>query len=434
MASFETKWLKKRFIDKSPKELTAIADRKNPWFAMANKPSYGGASVAEPIVLSGAKGWSSTLAGAQLTSVQVNNGASDDDEFNSTYGKYFGSAVFSLKSIVLGRAAGPDAYMRVLENTTMGAVGRFGESFGRAYSGPIGMSIGKVASITGGGGAGKYTLTLRGDVYNFVPGMVLAFATGDGSAGSNTVRVANAFVIAASPDGDTNGTQLSLADTEANQIAGTNAAINLVANGDFIFRAGDVTVAANPEGVRSMQAWCKLTNPAPGTVQSAVDVSRDQRLSGIKVAAADVAGMGITDRIQILCTEMSAASGATPDYVSLAPRTYAQAMSEAQSFGRFTLGEDPKLGIRNGFFTIATAAGIVKVICNPHQLEADIWALSSEHMMVYSPTGSELPCLRQEDGNVFLRSGENYEVQFYAFSSPTVDGRPDQFGRVPSGN
>lgn len=439
MASFETKWLKKRFVDKSPKELTAIADRKDPWFAMANKPSYGGASVAEPVVLSGAKGWSSTLVGAQLTSVQVNNGASDDDEFNSPYGKYFGSALFSLKSVVLGRAAGPDAYMRVLENTTMGAVGRFGESVGRMYAGPIGLSIGKITNVAGGGGAGKMTITVRGDAYNFVPGMVLDAASGDGSAGGNTVRSAGngglfGYVIAVSPDGDTNGTQLSIATSEALQQAGTNGTPGGWANADFLFRAGDVTVAANPEGVRSLQNWVRLTNPAPGTLQSALDISRDQRLSGIKVAAADVAGMGFFDRVQILATEMAAASGATPDYVSAGPRTYAQAMGEAQAFGRFVLGNDPKLGIRNDYFTVATAAGILKVICNPHQLEADIWILSSEHMMIYSPTGSELPVLRQEDGNVFLRTGENYEVQFYAFSSATVDGRPDKFGRVASGN
>lgn len=431
MASFETKWLKKRFVDKSPKELTAIADRKDPWFAMANKPSYGGASVAEPVVLSGAKGWSSTLVGAQLTSVQVNNGASDDDEFNSPYGKYFGSALFSLKSVVLGRAAGPDAYMRVLENTTMGAVGRFGESTGRMLAGPIGLSIGKIAS---GSGTGLLVLTLRGDTYNFVPGMVLAAASADGSAGGNTVRAGNGFVINSAPDGISGTTQVTVATTEALQIAGTAGQPTGWADGDFLFRAGDVTVAANGEGVRSLQTWARLTNPAPGTLVSGLDVSRDQRLSGIKVAAADVAGMGFFDRVQILATEMAAASGATPDYVSAGPRTYAQAMGEAQAFGRFQLGNDPKLGIRNDYFTVATAAGILKVICNPHQLEADIWILSSEHMMLYSPTGSELPVLRQEDGNVFLRTGENYEVQFYAFSSFTVDGRPDKFGRVASGN
>jgi len=164
-----------------------------------------------------------------------------------------------------------------------------------------------------------------------------------------------------------------------------------------------------------------------------VTIGKDTRLSGIKVAAADADGMGILDRIQLICTEMASASGASPGYASLAPRSYAQAMGEAQSYGRFTFGEDPMLGIKKDYFTIPTAAGMVKVICNPHQLEADIWMLSPEHLKIYHYSDG-MPHLRDEDGNMFLRDGENYEVQFTFFNCVTVDGRPDKFGRIASGN
>lgn len=431
MASFENKWLKKRFVDRGPKELMAIADRQNPIVALASKPEQGGASVAEAVKLSGPKGWSSTLVGAQLTSVQVNNGASDDDEFNSPYGKYWGSAVVSEKSVA-GSKTNLDAYARVIENEVVSSVARFGELVGRSVIGPVGNSIGKILNVTGGGGAGKLTLTLRNDVYNFVPGMVIVAALADGSAGGNTVRELG-FVIASSPDGDTNGTQLSIAASEAGQIAGANANPGTWATGDFIFRAGDVTVASNADlQIRSLQAWIKLTNPAPGTTFNAVDVSRDQRLTGIKVAAADVVSMSVLDRVQLLATEMVAASSAAPSVISVGPRTYAQAMGEAQSFGRYQNGEDPKMGIRKDYFTVYTAAGALKMVMNPHQLEADIFILSPEHIMIYNMNG--FPKLRDSDGNYFLRSGENNEIQFYAFTSVTVDGRPDRFGRCPSGN
>lgn len=433
MPSFENKWLKKRFVDKGPKELMGIAERQDQWVAMAEKPEQGGSSVAEPVKLSGPKGWSSTLVGAQATSVQVNNGASDDDEFNSVYGKYWGSAVVSEKSVA-GCKTNLDAYARVIENEVVSAVTRFGEVAGRALAGPIGNSIGKITNVAGGGAAGKLTLTLRGDVFNFVPGMVLSAASADGSSAVITLRTGTGFVIAASPDGDTNGTQLSIATTEALQTAGTNGTPSGWANGDFLFRIGDaIDSTDNSNGqIRSLQAWSRLTNPAPGTLFGTVDVSRDQRLSGIKVAAADVAGFSILDRIQLIASEMAQASSAMPDYASLGPRSYSQAMNEAQSFGRFELGNDPKLGIRTGFFTLFTAAGEVRVICNPHQLEADIFMLTSKHLKIYNMNG--FPKLRDSDGNMFLRQGENNEIQFYAFTSVTVDGRPDQFGRVPSGN
>lgn len=430
MASFENKWLKKRFVDKGPKELEGICARMDPWMAMANKVEQGGTSVAEPVKLSGPKGWSSSLTGAQLTSAQSNNGASDDDEFNSSYGKYFGSATISAKAVA-GSKTNLDAYARAIENEVVSSVEMFGEVFGRAYAGPIGNSIGRISDVTAGAD-GEMTLTIRGDVYNFVPGQVVDAASADGSNGTITVRAGHGYIIAADPDSAT--AMLTVATSEANQQAGTTGIPSGWANNDYLFRAGDMVSSTDNSqaGIRSLQSWIRLTTPAAGTTFNGVDIGKDARLSGIKVAAADVAGLGILDKIQLLCTEMASASGATPDYASLAPRTYAQAMGEAQSFGRFQLGEDPKLGIRKDYFTVFTAAGAVKVMCNPHQLESDIFVLTSSQMMIYHYNG--LPKLRDDDGVMFLRNGENYEIQFYAFCCNTVNGRPDRFGRCDSGN
>lgn len=423
MASFENKWLKKRFIDKGPKELTEIAARQDPWVAMARKEQMGGTSIAEPVKLSGPKGWSSSLAGAQLTSAQVNNGASDDDEFNSTFGQYFGSATFSARAVEGGKS-NLDSYARVIENEVTSAVARFGEVLGRALAGPIGNSIGKVSS---GSGTGLLVLTLRGDTYNFVPGMVVDAASADGSNGTITVRAGHGFVIATDPDGSANVQVSTTEGGAAGQPSGWT-------DGDFLFRAGDMvsSIDNSAKGIRSLQAWIRLTNPSAATTFNGVTIGKDTRLSGIKVSAADANSLSILDRVQLICTEMASASGASPDYVSMAPRTYAQAMAEAQTYGRFQLGEDPKLGIKKDFFSIFTAAGMVKVICNPHQLEADIWVLTSDHICIYNYSG--LPHLRDEDGVMFLRSGEGYEVQFTAFTNVTVDGRPDKFGRIASGN
>jgi hypothetical protein len=262
--------------------------------------------------------------------------------------------------------------------------------------------------------------------------MVVDAASANGSNGTITVRGGHGYVISTDPDGTAN---LVVATSETNQQAGTAGGPTGWADDDFLFRAGDMVSSTNnsEKGIRSFQSWIRLTNPTNTTEYNSVVIGKDTRLSGIKVAAGDVAAMGILDRIQLICSEMATASSASPKYASLGPRTFVQAMREAQTYGTFQFGEDPMLGVKKDYFTLPTAAGNIKVICNPHQQESDIWMLSPEHMMIYHYS-EELPHLRDEDGIMFLRDGEGYEVQFTAFTCVTVDGRPDQFGRVASGN
>src|SRR5262245_60753551 len=101
MASFSTRFLKKRF---SPYQLQSIADRASPFVAMLAKPVQGGLSVAEAVILSGPKGNSYSLTAAQAVAAQGGgpdpaHGASNYDEFNSTFGEYHGIANITARAV-----------------------------------------------------------------------------------------------------------------------------------------------------------------------------------------------------------------------------------------------------------------------------------------------------------------------------------------------
>jgi len=428
--SFTTKFLKKRFIDKGPKELQGFADRAAPIVQVADKIIQGGGSVAEPIIGGGPQGFAADLASAQAVSVQANFGASNYDEFNSQYGEYHGSVVVTARAVA-GSKTAPDAYVRQITEAMTSAARKFGEIAGRKLLGPSGQSIGKILLVNGGGTNGELTLTLRGDVFNFTPGMIIRAAVNDGT-GAATVKAAG-FVISVFPDGDTDTTNLRIADSEANQIAGTVTLPAAWANGDFLFRNGDVAAATISDSqIRSLQSWVTLL--AANDTYNGVFRGQDARYSGVRVSAGDVAGLSITDRMQLLCTELKAQSGASDiDYLFLGPRTWQQAASEAQSYGRYEMGGDPKLGVPYGF-TLMTCIGPVKVCSDAHCLEADIWAVSSKNLKIYNYDG--FPGLDTGDGVELLRQAANagYEIRYHAFNCVTVNAVPWFFGRCASGN
>ncbi len=432
MASFSSKFLKKRFS--KAKDLQAFVDRASPGFAMVDKTEQGGASVAEPVISDGPQGFSFDLPAAQVTAAQTDRGASNYDEFNSTFGEYHGEAVVTARAVA-GSKTDMDAYLRQLTEVMSSSLRKFGAIAARKYWGPVGGSIGRILAVNGGGTNGELTLTLRGDVFNFAPGMIVQAADSSGNGVPTTVRAGLGFIIAVYPNGDTDTTQVRVATSAALRIAGTIGLPSGWANNDFLFRNGDIAAAIDLSDVqiRSIQSWVRLTAATSGTVYNGVDVGQDERLTGIRISTGDLAGMGILDRCFLLLTELRAQSGAMDvDYIILGPRTWQQGMDEARTYGKFEFGKDPRLGV--SALTILGATGECKIICDPYVAESDIWAVTSSNMKMYHYDG--VPALDEGDGNELLRqtSAAAYAVRYHCFNCTTVNGKPWTFGRISSGN
>jgi hypothetical protein len=430
VASFSSKFLKKRFV--AAGELKAVADRTSQFVAMVDKPVQGGASVAEPVILSGPQGQSYSLTAAQAVSAQADRGASHYEEFVSTFGEYHGEANVSARAVA-GSKTNMDAYLRQLDEVLTSEVTAYLSIAARKLLGPIGGSIGRISSVTGGGSAGEFTLTIGADTLNFAAGMIIQAADGTGNGAPSNVRSALGYVIAVHPDNDTSAGHLEVATSEADRVAGTiGTPTSWVAN-DYLFRNGDVAASTDlsDSQIRSLQGWITLT-AATGEYQS-VSRTKDGRLSGFRLSAATVASLSILDRIQLLATTGKAQCGANQaNLVVVGPTTWQQLAQEVQSYGTLQFTKNAKIGIE--LMTIMTCNGPTQILCESHCMDSDIWLFTQNSIKIYNYDG--FPALDEGDGNEILRqtSAAGYSIRWHAFNCVTVNGKPHWNGRCSSGN
>lgn len=430
IASFEDKFLKKNFMD--PGTLTPMACRKSKVLQLAKKPKQDGKSIAEAAIFDGPQGWSYTYSAAKAVADQADRGASDYGEFVSNFGRYHGHVRLDAFDVAQGQT-NRGAYLRQMGEAMTSAVKSFGSIAARKVMGPVGGAIGRISDLNAGGTDGEILLTVRGDTLNFSPGMILMAADGTGNGAPSNVRSGLGYVIAINPDGFADTSQLKVATSEANRVAGTagNPGGDWADN-DYLFRNGDVAASTDlsDSQIRSLQGW--ITLAAAEDTYNGVTRSQDSRLSGNRLAALTVSGLSITDRCLLLVSECNSASSAEDiDYIALGPRTYQQLLDEARTYGRLEMGKT-KLGI--SAVMLQTVIGEVAVIGDSHVRESDIWAITSDSLRIYNSDG--FPALDVLGGGQILKSegSAGYFIRFHAFTSLTVNGRPWDFGRCDSGN
>lgn len=429
MASFTSKFLKKRFA--APGKLQAIGDRAAPFVAACDKPVQGGASVAEAVIISGIKGNSYSLTAAQATAAQANHGASDYDEFNSTFGQYHGVANVSARAVA-GSKTNMDAYLRQVGEVMETEVGSFVAIGERKLLGPVGGHIGRISNVTIGAD-GEMSLTIVADAQNLAAGLILQAADGTGNGAPSNVRAGLGYVINMFVDGDSNGAHMHIATSEADQIAGTPGIPSGWANNDYIFRNGDVQASTDLSDaqIRSYQAW--ITLAAATGDYNGVTRTRDSRLSGFRLSATATNGMSVLDRMQLLATTGRSQCGATQAKLFVVgPQTWQQLAQEVQSYGTLQFTQNVKIGVE--LLTIMTCNGASQVLNSPSCAESDIFLFTQSTLKIYNYDG--FPGLDDADGNELLRqtSAAGYEIRWHAFTCATVNGRPHFNGRCPSGN
>lgn len=429
MGTFENKFLKKQFA--APGKLQAIGDRAAPFAALCSKPVQGGASVAEPVIISGLKALSYTVAGAKAVSDQDDHGASDYDEFNSTFGQYFGHARITSRAVAGGKTNAA-AYLRQLSEILETSVGSFMSVAERKLLGPIGGSIGRISNVTIGAD-GEMSLTVVGDAQNFAKGMICMAAAADGSSASITARAGLGYPFEVYVDGDANGAHVHFATSTALASDGTPGIPSEWVNNDYLFRNGDIATSTDlsDKQIRSLQSWITLT-AATGTF-NAVDRTADSRLSGFRLSSATVAGMSILDRMQLLATAGRHQCGATQATLFVVgPQTGRQLAQEMQSYGQIQFSENTKVGVK--MMQVIGENGASDVLVSPSCAESDIWLFTESTLKIYNYDG--FPALDDADGNEILKQegAAGYFIRFHAFNCVTVSGRPHHNGRCPSGN
>jgi len=430
MGSFADKFLFLRYIKNN--KLQTITERVSPTLQKIEKPQRGGQAIVEPFIPSGPQGWSYSLSAASVVSDQTNYGASNYETWTSPFGEYWGSAKVSARA-VSGSKGNEDAFLQQLTETMDASLKSFGAVAATKLFAPVGNNIGRISDLDEGGGAGEIQLTIRGDAFNFAPGMILQAATGTGAGTPGTVRAGLGYVYSVTPDADVTGTSTTGAHVWVATSAGstTSGGPSGWADNDYLFRNGDVLASTDlsDKQIRSLQGWITLT--ASSSAYLGVTRSVHAGASGFRVAAGDVAGLSIKERCELLINVGRSDYGANEvDTLVMGPRTWMQLSQEIQDFGWTTFASKMEVGA--GELVIITANGAIRVLNEPHCKESDIWAFTMPLLKIYNYNG--FPGPRDEDGLKMLRNGTNYEVQWQAFNSVTVGGQPQMHGRCSSGN
>jgi hypothetical protein len=429
MGSFADKFLFLKYIKNN--QLQSITERVSPTLAKIDKPQRGGLAVVEPFIPSGPQGWSYDLAAASAVSDQTDRGASDYETFTSPFGEYWGSAKVSARA-VSGSKGNEDAFLQHLTEVMNMSLKSFGSLAAQKLFSPVGNSIGRIAAagLNAGGTAGEIGLTVRGDAFNYAAGMMVQAADGTGEGAPTNIRSGIGYCIGVTPDADASGligSHIQISATSGGAVGGPTG----WANNDYLFRNGDVLSAVDlsDKTIRSLQGWLTLVSPS-GTYLG-VNRSIHAGTGGFRLAALDVAGLSIKERIELLVNVGRSEYGAMEvDTIVLGPRTWMQLSQEVQDFGWTQFGKVMEIGA--GEIVIITANGAVRVLNEPHCKEADIWAFTLSLIKIYNYNG--FPGPRDDDGLKMLRTGKNYEVQWQAFNSVTVGGQPQMHGRCSSGN
>ena len=427
MGSFADKFLFLRYIKNN--KLQSITERVSPTLGKIEKPTRGGQAVVEPFIPSGPQGWSFDLSAASVVTDQADRGASDYQIFTSPFGEYWGSAKVSARA-VSGSKGNEDAFLQQLTETMDMSLKSFGSIAAQKLFAPVGNSIGRIADFNAGGTNGELGLSVRGDSFNFAAGMIVQAADGTGDGAPTNIRSGLGYVIGVTPDGDASGLTGSHIQVSTTS-GGTVGAPTGWTDNDYLFRSGDVLAATDlsDRTIRSLQGWVTLV--APSGTYLGVNRSVHAGAGGFRVAAGDVSGLSVKERIELLVNVGRSEYGANEvDTIVVGPRTWMQLSQEVQDFGWTQFGKVMEIGA--GEIVVITANGAVKVLNEPHCKEADIWGFTIGLLKIYNYNG--FPGPRDEDGLKMLRTGKNYEVQWQAFNSVTVGGQPQMHGRCSSGN
>ncbi len=430
MGSFADKFLFLRYVKNN--KLQTITERVSPTLTKIEKPQRGGQAIVEPFIPSGPQGFSFDLSAASTVSDQTDRGSSDYQIWTSPFGEYWGSAKVSARA-VSGSKGNEDAFLQQLTETMDMSLKSFGAIAAQKIFAPAGNSIGRINDLDEGGGNGEMQLTVRGDSFNFAKGQILQAADGTGNGAPSNIRSGLGYVYSVTPDADVSGTSATGAHVWVATASGgtTSGGPTGWADNDYLFRYGDVLAATDlsDRTIRSLQGWITLT--ASTATYLGVNRQLHAGASGFRVAAGDVVGLSVKERIELLVNVGRAEYGANEvDTIVVGPRTWMQLSQEVQDFGWAAFGN--KMEVGTGEIGVITANGLVRVLNEPHCKEADIWALTMPLLKIYNYNG--FPGPRDEDGLKMLRNGKNYEVQWQAFNSFTVGGQPQMHGRCSSGN
>jgi len=390
----------------NPGQVAALVNKDRPFLAKVKKTMGSGILWVTPVIFANPQGLSADLVNAQLASNQAGAGGNlQGKQWQSTWGDYTGAVSIGDKVI----AASRDNVGAFFENQKA-EIDRLYEQFADI----MGLyAIGNSGhSVTPSGftiSSGVCTLVVPDDIVNIQVGMILQASAADGSATSDTlIDPSLGYVIAVNEN-----TGVFTVSATSGGAAGTPT--NWTGT-MFAFRNGDFGGSGATRIMLGLSAWVPAADPSATSYEGVVRTAGITALSGVRLTAAEIAGVGIEQRIKKLVTRMvGRAKGPGPSDVFLNPEKWQALADSLESRGTRPL--DGKIGTFN-YQKVQLAAGGKMV---------DIWAdrfcplgraFAVNFDYIEMKTLSGFPAVVNGDGLTMLRKTTSNDYEHRLVSYP----------------
>lgn len=399
--------LKTRFDDDEIANLTEAENPTLEWVPKSNKFSGDGRKV--PLIDGNPQGQSAkSVAAAQAakTSLKSAHFMLETSEYHFTVD--FGAKVMAASRDNLG------AFLDDQEAEVAGVYTSAGQTFEKLLWGAGGGALGQASANAA---ANVVALTNPEDIAWIEVGMTLRFsADGDGTAGTEALKVGSTFVTAVNrEDGE-------FTVDDSSDITG-----DIDAN-DYIFRGEDFAGASGTEILKGIPAYITATS-TPADLYGMVRTSEPQRRAGCRVPSTVVTGLSLEDRIKKLGSMMKGQFGARVGKdLWLHPEDWSDLEIMLSSRGVRPLEDESS---KFGFMKLRCFAGgqSIDIRSSPGVQRGVAFLLRKENWKLHSMR--ELFHVVDEDGLTILRKADSDDFEQRIRSWPVLEcNAPGWNGRV----
>lgn len=393
----------------NPGQVTAIVNKDRPFLAKVKKTMGSGNLWVTPVIFSNPQGLAADLPNAQLGANQTGGGGNlQGKQWQSTWGDYSGAVAIGDKVI----AASRDNVGAFFENQKA-EIDRLYEQFadimGLYAIGDSGHSV-TPGTFTFSGGT--CTLINPDDIVNIVVGMLLNVSANDGTSSGHTLLGSGStgYVISVN------------ANTGIFVVSATSGGAAGVPTGwtgtMYAFRQGDFGGASATRIMLGLSAWVPAADPSATTFEGVDRTAGITALSGVRLTAAEVAGLGIEQRVKKLVTRMTGrAMGPGPTDVFMNPEKWQGLADSLESRGTRPL--DGKIGQFN-YQKIQIAAGgkMVDVWADRFCPVGSAFAVNFDYIEMKTLSG--FPAVVNGDGMSMLRKTGSNDYEYRLTSYPAM--------------
>jgi len=418
---------KERYIDDNGK-VPELLLKDNVFLDIIGTSEEGdgtGKYLVAPFVDQRPQGHAATRAAAQAGAATANGGNLNGDAWIIPWGDYKSSVYIGHKAMVLSKNRMGAFFQDRAKETDLliEGVGTYFESLllgdeGHSVS-PGGFTI----------STGVCTMVNKQDIVHIEKGMLLQASANNGTLTTDALLGSGSigYVFAVNRNAGT----FTVATSDALAVALTAGTPSGWTGTMFAFRNADFGGTTTPNFiVNTLGEYVPLLDPTD--TLNGVDRSLDPMMrGGVRLTAAEVAGLGTRDRIVKLVTRMKSRAGSKPTKILIHDEQWAGLANELEARGIRNLGEPAKAGIFSfPALKMSTTAGMIEVFSSNKVRPDTCWAFKPD--AIHFRTASGFPETMAGDGNTILRKSEEdtYELRLVVIPAFYVYN-PKEVGRCP---